>query len=87
VTGPINSIVDNFKKISQEAVEGKLDARANTNVEVDFKEIPKGLNDILDAVTAPIRENMRVTNSLAKGELGTRTQLDLKGEFKQAGTL
>lgn len=85
ITRPINNIVSSFKMISQDAVEGDLDARANTDVGVDFKEIPKGLNEILDAVTAPIRENIRVTNALAKGELKTRIQLDLKGEFKQAG--
>lgn len=85
ITRPIDNIVSSFKMISKDAVEGKLDARANTDVEVDFREIPKGLNEILDAVTAPIRENMRVTNALAKGELKTRIQLDLKGKFKQAG--
>ncbi|WP_370572400.1 PAS domain S-box protein, partial [Methanomethylovorans sp.] len=85
ITKPIDNIVSSFKMISQDAVEGKLDARANTDVGIDFKEIPKGLNEILDAVTAPIRENMRVTNALAKGELKTRIQLELKGEFKQAG--
>jgi PAS domain S-box-containing protein len=85
ITRPIDNIVNSFKMISQDVVEGKLDARANTDVGIDFREIPKGLNEILDAVTAPIRENMRVTNALAKGELKTRIQLDLKGEFKQAG--
>lgn len=85
ITKPIDNIVSSFKMISQDAVEGKLDARANTDVGIDFREIPKGLNEILDAVTAPIRENMRVTNALAKGELKTRIQLNLKGEFKQAG--
>lgn len=85
INRPINNIVTSFKMISQDAVEGKLDARANTDVGIDFREIPNGLNEILDAVTAPIRENMRVTNALAKGELKTRIQLDLKGKFKQAG--
>lgn len=85
ITKPIDNIVSSFKMVSQDAVEGKLDARANTDVGIDFKEIPKGLNEILDAVTAPIRENMRVTNALAKGELKTRIKLNLKGEFKQAG--
>ena len=85
ITKPIDNIISSFKMISHNAVEGKMDARANTDVGIDFKEIPKGLNEILDAVTAPIRENMRVTNYLAKGELKTRIQLDLKGEFKQAG--
>jgi PAS domain S-box-containing protein len=85
ITSPINEIVKNFRNIAQDAVDGKLDTRAKTNVERDFKEIPIGLNMILDAVIAPIRESIRVTNALAKGELGARTELELKGEFKQLG--
>ena len=53
---PIDKIVDDFKQISDKALSGNLDARANTNVDVDFKEIPHGLNDILDVLN-------RVTNS------------------------
>ena len=50
VTGPINSIVDDFKQISDDALHGNLDSRADTNVEVDFKAIPFGLNDILESL-------------------------------------
>lgn len=85
ITSPIDEIVNNFRNIAQDAVDGKLDTRAQTDVEKDFKEIPIGLNMILDAVIAPIRETMRVTNALATGELETRTRLELKGEFKQLG--
>ncbi len=85
ITSPIDEIVNNFRNIAQDVVEGKLDTRAQTDVEKDFKEIPIGLNMILDAVIAPIRESIRVTNALAKGELGARTELELKGEFKHFG--
>ena len=85
ITSPIDEIVKNFRNIAQDAVDGKLDTRAKTNVERDFREIPIGLNMILDAVIAPIRESIRVTNALAKGELGARTELELKGEFKHLG--
>lgn len=85
ITSPIDEIVNNFRNIAQDAVDGKLDTRAQTDVEIDFKEIPIGLNMILDAVIAPIRESIRVTNALAKGELETRTELELKGEFKHLG--
>ncbi|WP_406655964.1 PAS domain S-box protein [Methanolobus sp. ZRKC2] len=85
ITSPINRIVDNFRQIAKDAVNGKLDTRAEMDVEKDFKEIPSGLNDILEAVIAPLRETRRVTNALAKGELEARTELELKGEFKQLG--
>ncbi len=85
ITEPIDNIVNNFRNIAKDAVEGNLNSRAQTDVQIDFKEIPVGLNMILDAVIAPIRESIRVTNALAKGELETRTELELKGEFKQFG--
>ncbi|WP_094229157.1 histidine kinase dimerization/phosphoacceptor domain -containing protein [Methanolobus psychrotolerans] len=87
-TKPIKEIVRDFKSISKDAVMGKLGSRAETDVETDFREIPMGLNEILDAVTAPIHDTIRLTNALAKGELGERSHLDVHGEFRQlANTL
>ncbi|MCC7576011.1 MAG: HAMP domain-containing protein, partial [Methanomethylovorans sp.] len=83
VTSPIKQIVAGFKKISDDAVKGKLDTRASNDVEIDFREIPHGLNEILDAVITPVRDTIRVTNALAKGQLETRSKLDVQGEFKQ----
>lgn len=83
VTKPINRIVEDFKSIAHEAVKGELGVRADTDVEVDFREIPKGLNEILNAVVVPIRETMRVTNALAKGELKERVNVDVQGEFRE----
>lgn len=83
VTSPIKQIVAGFKKISDDAVKGKLDTRASNDVEIDFREIPHGLNEILDAVITPVRDTIRVTNALAKGQLETRSKLDVQGEFRQ----
>ncbi len=83
VTKPINRIVKDFKNIAEDAVKGELGVRADTDVEIDFREIPKGLNEILNAVVIPIRETMRVTNALAKGELKERVKVDVQGEFKE----
>ncbi|MCL7412941.1 MAG: histidine kinase, partial [ANME-2 cluster archaeon] len=82
-TTPIKKIVFNFKGITSDAVNGKLDSRANTNVEIDFKEIPIGLNMILDAVIQPIHNTIRLANALAEGKLSERSNLNVKGEFKQ----
>jgi len=83
VTKPINRIVKDFKNIAEDAVKGELGVRADTDVEIDFREIPKGLNEILNAVVIPIRETMRVTNALAKGELKERVKVDVQGEFQE----
>ncbi|MBP2029794.1 PAS domain S-box-containing protein [Methanohalophilus levihalophilus] len=55
-TDRINDIVRDFKNISSSAIKGDLDRRANTDVETDFKQIPVGLNEILDALTQYSRE-------------------------------
>ncbi|WP_370574984.1 methyl-accepting chemotaxis protein [Methanomethylovorans sp.] len=55
INKPINKIVTDFKKISDGAVGGKLDLRADTDVVVDFKEIPAGLNLIMDNMNKMVR--------------------------------
>ena len=64
VTRPIDDIVDDFKHISNGALHGKLDSRADTEVEVDFKEIPVGLNEILDALKKNSDELRKVNEEL-----------------------
>lgn len=83
ITRPIDEIVKGFRSIANDAVKGKLDIRADTDVEVDFREIPTGLNEILDAVIVPIREAIRVTGALAWGELEARVEVDVEGEFRE----
>ena len=85
ITRPIDEIVEDFKSIAQDAVKGKLDVRADTDVEIDFREIPTGLNEILKAVIVPVRETIRVTNALAEGELKERVNVDVQGEFRELG--
>ncbi|MDW7731100.1 MAG: ATP-binding protein [Methanolobus sp.] len=66
ITWPINRIVKDFQVISQEALKGKLSIRANTDVDIDFKKIPEGLNDILEALeksTLSMKEMKEVVNS------------------------
>ena len=51
ISGGINSMVNDFKQISSDALEGKIDTRASTDVGVDFVAIPTGLNEILKSLT------------------------------------
>ncbi len=50
ITRPINEIVSNFEDISDSALKGDLNRRAETDVGVDFRKIPSGLNDILGSL-------------------------------------
>lgn len=66
ITRPISRIVSDFQDISKEALQGKLTIRANRDVDVDFKEIPQGLNDILEALeksSISMKEMENVVNS------------------------
>ncbi|MBN2487491.1 MAG: GHKL domain-containing protein [Methanosarcinaceae archaeon] len=64
ITKPIDEIVYDFKRISDEAVHGKVDSRANTDVEIDFKAIPFGLNDILDSLQKYSEELLKANKEL-----------------------
>lgn len=55
ITNPINRIVEDFNNISNGAVDGKLDIRANTDVDIDFRKIPAGLNLIMDNMNNMVR--------------------------------
>ncbi|WP_406657233.1 Cache 3/Cache 2 fusion domain-containing protein [Methanolobus sp. ZRKC2] len=61
----IQNIVDDFQNISSDAMEGKVNSRADTDVGVDFTSIPKGLNDILDTLTGIIRMVSTNANNVA----------------------
>ena len=65
ITRPINDIVNDFEQISTDALEGKLDRRADTDVGIDFEAIPKGLNDILRSLTDIIINISRNANTVA----------------------
>jgi two-component sensor histidine kinase len=85
ITDSIRKIISDFGEIAEDAVNGNLDSRANLDVDVDFRDIPRGLNKILDAFIVPIRETIRMSKALSEGKLSARSRLALKGEFKQMG--
>ncbi len=62
ITKPIGTIVDDFKHISDDALHGKLESRADTDVEVDLRQIPVGLNEILDTLKHN-SDQLRIANS------------------------
>ncbi|NPE31106.1 PAS domain-containing protein [Methanococcoides sp. SA1] len=72
-TDRINDIVVDFKKISGAAIKGDLDARANTDVEVDFKLIPEGMNEIMDALTVHSKELQNSYELIRKMESAVNT--------------
>ncbi|WP_406657479.1 Cache 3/Cache 2 fusion domain-containing protein [Methanolobus sp. ZRKC2] len=50
ISGGIQKIVTEFDDITNATLQGKLDKRANIDVGVDLEAIPRGFNQVLDAV-------------------------------------
>ncbi|MGM0771831.1 MAG: histidine kinase dimerization/phosphoacceptor domain -containing protein [Halobacteriota archaeon] len=74
-TTRINEIVADFKNISGAAIRGDFDARANTDVEVDLNMIPKGLNEILDALTSYSKELQNSYDHISKMEAAVNSSM------------
>lgn len=83
VTASIDDIVSDFTEMADAAAKGKLDIRANTNIDEDFKKIPEGLNHILDGMLAPVEETIRVSEKLAQGDFKTRFEGEYEGDFRE----
>ncbi|MDY0386135.1 MAG: methyl-accepting chemotaxis protein [Methanolobus sp.] len=82
ITKPIENIVDDFKNISNDTLEGRLDRRADTNVGIDFEAIPKGLNDIMGSLTNIVRDVSKNANIIAS----TSEQMSAAIEETSAGS-
>ena len=65
ISGGIQKIVADFKQISDDALEGKINTRAETDVDIDFTAIPAGLNDTLGSLSAVIGVVSKSANSVA----------------------
>lgn len=50
ISRPIGRIISDFKDIADDAIKGNSINKANTDVDIDFKRIPEGLNEILEAL-------------------------------------
>ena len=74
VRGNLKALVADAALLSQAALAGRLDVRADAGRhEGGYREIIKGVNDTLDAVVAPIHDLRGVLDRLAAGELAART--------------
>jgi methyl-accepting chemotaxis protein len=65
ISGGIQKIVADFKQISDDALEGKINTRAETDVDIDFTAIPSGLNEILSSLSSVIAVVSKSANGVA----------------------
>ncbi len=66
------------------AIAGKLDVRIETNSFKGFmKTLSDGINQLMDAVVAPINEVKRVIERLAEGDISQTMEGDFQGVFAE----
>ena len=78
----VNALVADANMLSQAAVEGRLDTRADISMhQGDFKKVIQGVNSTLDAIAEPVNEVVRVLGALAKCDLTQYITANYQGTF------
>jgi methyl-accepting chemotaxis protein len=74
VRANLRALIADADLLAHAAVEGRLGVRADaTRHHGDFRRIVQGVNNTLEAMTAPVREMAAVLGRLAAGDLSART--------------
>ncbi|MCX6700156.1 MAG: methyl-accepting chemotaxis protein [Methanomicrobiales archaeon] len=80
----VNLLVEDMQKLSGAAVEGRLDARADTSRhQGDFAKVIKGVNATLDAVIGPLNVAAEYVDRISKGDLPPRITDNYRGDFNE----
>jgi len=80
----IKNLVDDSLSLSNAAVEGRLDARADADKhQGDYKSVMQGVNDTLDAVIGPLNVTAEYVDRISKGDIPQKITDDYKGDFNE----
>ena len=78
----INALVADTVVLSNAAVEGNLQTRADaTKHEGDYRKIIEGINNTLDLMITPVNEVIEVLKRLAEGDMTLRMTGEYRGDF------
>jgi methyl-accepting chemotaxis protein len=84
ISGGIGKVVGNIKQVADDATNGKLDSRADVEAAgIDFKAIPAGLNNVLDAVIGPLNVTAEYVDRISKGDIPEKITDEYKGDFNE----
>ena len=82
VVNAIGALTTDANMLSQSAVEGKLETRADVSKhQGDYRKIIEGVNDTLDAILLPVNESLRVLSQISGGNLHDKIEIDCKGDY------
>ena len=78
----VKATVDEINLIVDASVNGRLQTRGDSSkFSGSYKELVDGLNNTLEAVSAPINEQSNVLEKMSSGDLTIRMKGDYKGDF------
>ncbi|MEI7894645.1 MAG: methyl-accepting chemotaxis protein, partial [Myxococcales bacterium] len=80
----VKALVDDAHMLSMAAGEGRLDVRADPGRhQGDFRKIVQGLNDMLEAVAAPLRIAGAYVDRISNGDIPETLTASYQGDFDQ----
>jgi len=80
----VDNLVADAAMLSQAAVDGKLDTRADASRhQGDFQRVVKGVNDTLDNVVGPINDVRRVMGAMEQGDMTQTITKNYSGDFDE----
>lgn len=79
ISKPISKIISDADYILKESLDGNLGVRVDTSGhQGEFLKIIEGLNKILEAMVAPVKESVSVLQKMSEGDFS----IDMKGNYK-----
>ena len=82
VSDNLQNVEKNVMSLLESALNGELDKRINdSNFKGDWKRIMSGLNQLLDAISAPIQEISEVMKNVSEAEFNIKMTGSYKGDF------
>lgn len=84
IAGIITGMMNEVNSIAKASVDGKLDARANTEeINFEFRAIGEGMNKILDAVIGPLNVAAEYVERISKGDIPPKITDTYHGDFNE----
>jgi len=84
IAAVIKGLLSEFGKVTEATLAGRLDTRADIEaVSLEFRGIPEGLNNVLDAVIGPLNVMAEYVDRISKGDIPERITDEYKGDFNE----
>jgi len=84
IAGILGSLQREVTTLIDAALAGKLDARADPKkINFEFRAIPEGVNNMLDAVIGPLNVSAEYIDRISKGDIPPRITDEYRGDFNE----